>query len=99
MYNVKELREKLVDKILGLGIDTSFKESPAFSSIVAKIDTLIGQMNMFEAAEKVAVIEEANHIEFTWTSPITNTKYSMKIVCSSPTEFNMITTGLKSMDF
>ena len=62
MYNVKELREKLVEKVTGLGINPKFKENPAYAAAISEIDSLIGQMNMFEAAESVTVQEEQGRI-------------------------------------
>ncbi len=36
-YSVKELREKLEEKISGLGINQKFKENPAYASALAEI--------------------------------------------------------------
>lgn len=90
-YNVKELREKLYEKISGLGIDSKFKENPAYASALERIEELIGQMNMFEAAEVVNVKEEQGKISFDWTSPF-GIKYSMNISCSSSETFRCIYT-------
>ena len=75
-YSVKELRDKLIERVIGLGVDKSFLENPAFASAISQIDNLIGQMNMFEAAEAVTVKEENGNISFDWTSPVGD-KYSM----------------------
>ena len=69
-YSVKELRDKLIERVIGLGVDKSFLENPAFASAISQIDNLIGQMNMFEAAEAVTVKEENGNISFDWTSPV-----------------------------
>lgn len=90
-YSVKELREKLGEKIYALGIDPKFKENPAYASALAEIQSLIGQMNMFEAVEVVTVREEKGNISFDWTST-TGTKYSMSISSSSPDTFKCIST-------
>jgi len=82
-YSVKELRDKLVEHVLGLGINSKFKENPAFSSVISQIDNLIAQMNMFEASEKVTADEENNRITFEWRSQ-TGEKYSMIISCPKP---------------
>lgn len=90
-YSVKELREKLEEKVAGLGIDPKFKENPAFTSALVEINNLISQMNMFEAAETVTVKEEENKISFDWTSTV-GERYSMSIYSSSPETFRCIRT-------
>ena len=93
-YSVKELREKLDEKISGLGINPKFKENPAYASALAEIESLISQMNMFEAAEVVTVREEEGKISFDWTSTV-GEKYSMSISSSSPETFRCIRTEEK----
>lgn len=93
-YSVKELREKLGEKIFGLGIDPKFKENPAYASALAEIESLISQMNMFEAAEVVTVREEEGKISFDWTSTV-GEKYSISISSSSPETFRCIRTEEK----
>lgn len=90
-YSVKELRDKLIERVIGLGVDKSFLENPAFASAISQIDSLIGQMNMFEAAETVTVKEENGNISFNWTSPVGD-KYSMSISSSSPETFRCVRT-------
>lgn len=90
-YSVKELRDKLIERVIGLGVDKSFLENPAFASAISQIDSLIGQMNMFEAAEAVTVKEENGNISFDWTSPVGD-KYSMSISSSSPETFRCVRT-------
>lgn len=90
-YSVKELRGKLIERVIGLGVDKSFLENPAFASAISQIDSLIGQMNMFEAAETVTVKEENGNISFDWTSPVGD-KYSMSISSSSPETFRCVRT-------
>lgn len=90
-YSVKELRDKLIERVIGLGVDKSFLENPAFASAISQIDNLIGQMNMFEAAEAVTVKEENGNISFDWTSPVGD-KYSMSISSSSPETFRCVRT-------
>jgi len=91
---VKELREKLEEKVSGLGIDPKFKENPAYASALAEIENLIGEMNMFEAAEVVTVSEEEGNISFEWTSTVGD-KYSMSISSSDPETFRCIRTEEK----
>ena len=93
-YSVKELREKLEEKISGLGIDPKFKENPAYASALAEIDSLISEMNMFEVAEVVTVSEEEGKISFDWTSTV-GEKYSMSISSSGPGTFRCIRTEEK----
>ncbi len=93
-YSVKELRDKLIERVIGLGVDKSFLENPAFASAISQIDNLIGQMNMFEAAEAVTVKEENGNISFDWTSPVGD-KYSMSISSSSPETFRCVRTEEK----
>lgn len=93
-YSVKELRDKLSERVIGLGIDKSFLENPAFASAISQIDSLIGQMNMFEAAEAVTVKEENGNISFDWTSSVGD-KYSMSISSSSPETFRCVRTEEK----
>lgn len=94
-YNVKELRDKLSERVIGLGIDKSFLENPAFASAISQIDSSIGQMNMFEAAEAVTVKEENGNISFDWTSSVGD-KYSMSISSSSPETFRCVRTEEKT---
>ncbi len=93
-YSVKELRDKLIERVIGLGVDKSFLENPAFASAISQIDSLIGQMNMFEAAETVTVKEENGNISFNWTSPVGD-KYSMSISSSSHETFRCVRTEEK----
>ncbi len=88
-YSVKELKEKLGEKIFGLGIDSKFKENPAYASALAEIESLILQMNMSEADEVVTVNEDEGKIFFDWTS-INGIKYSMSISSSNPESFRCI---------
>jgi len=88
-YSVKELREKLEEKIYGLGIDSRFRENPAYASALASIENLISQMNMFEASESVTVREEEGMISFNWTS-MTGDAYSICISSFSPETFKCI---------
>lgn len=90
-YSVKELRDKLEEKVAGLGINPKFKENPAYTSALESIDSLIGQMNMFEAAEAVTAREEQGNISFEWTSSV-GEKYSMTISCPNPETFKCIRT-------
>lgn len=93
-YSVKELSDKLIERVIGLGVDKSFLENPAFASAISQIDNLIGQMSMFEAAEAVTVKEENGNISFDWTSPVGD-KYSMSISSSSPETFRCVRTEEK----
>lgn len=93
-YSVKELREKLDEKISGFGIDLKFKENPAYASALAEIESLISQMNMLEAEEIVTVREKEGEISFDWTSTV-GTRYSMSISSSSPETFRCIKTEEK----
>ena len=93
-YSVRELIEKLEEKISGLGIDPKFKENPAYASAIAELKRLISQMNMFEAAEIVSVKDEKSKISFDWTSN-SGAKYSINISSSSPETFKCIKTEEK----
>lgn len=77
-YSVKELREELDKKISTLGIDSKFKNNPAYVSALAQIESLISQMNMFQASESVMVKDDGSDISFNWVSE-TGVKYSMLI--------------------
>lgn len=90
-YSVKELRDKLIERVIGLGVDKSFLENPAFASAISQIDNLIRQMGMVEAA---TVKEENGNISFDWTSPVGD-KYSMSISSSSPETFRCVRTEEK----
>lgn len=94
-YKVNDLRNKLDEKILGLGIDTKFKETPAYESVLIEIDNLISQMNMFELSDKVTVYEEKGSISFNWDSP-DGKKYSFNISCSNPETVRCIRTEEKN---
>ena len=89
MYSIKELRDKLANKILELGIDSKFQENPAFDAAIDEIDNLISQMNMFEAEEKIIVSKTQESISFRWNSP-TGGKYSLNISSATPETFKCI---------
>lgn len=90
-YNVEELRKNLREHVLGLGIDKRFLENPAFASAISEIDSLIGRMYIFQAAETLTVKEENGNISFEWT-PSFGDKYSMSISSSSPETFRCVYT-------
>jgi len=79
-YSVKELRENLATKIIGLKIDPKFKENPGFDAAIELIDRQISQMNMFESAENILVQEAEGEISFTWISNLDGTKYTFSIL-------------------
>ena len=43
LYGIKELKEKFVEKIFGLGVDPAFKENPAFAHVLAEMARLLPQ--------------------------------------------------------
>ena len=88
-YSVRELKEKLDDKISSLGIDSRFKENPAYDSALKNIWNLISQMNMFEDAETVMVSETDRQISFNWISS-DGAKYSISIFSVRPETFRCI---------
>lgn len=86
-YSVEELRDKLAEKVSGLGINSKFKENPAYEEVISKIDNLISQMNMFEAAKDIIVTEKSHTISFAWNAS-DGRKYSMDISCPTPDTFS-----------
>lgn len=90
-YTVEELRNKLSEHIIGLGIDKSFLENPAFSSAISQIDGLISQMGMSESVKTTTVKEENRNISFDWISS-DGKKYSMSISSSNPETFRCVRT-------
>lgn len=90
-YTVEELRNKLSEHIISLGIDKSFLENPAFSSAISQIDGLISQMGMSESIRTITVKEENGEISFDFVSPY-GEKYSMSIYSSSPKTFRCVRT-------
>ena len=95
MYSVSELRNKIVEKMLSLGVSEKFKDNPAFSSVLSEIDSLIGTMNIMGDSDKVMVTQEDGKISFEYTSKGDETKYSMSIGCSKTDEFSCIKTEEK----
>lgn len=93
-YSVKELKEKLAEKVLGLGIDSKFIENPAYASAISKIDDHIAEMNMGREGEIVDVREENGNISFNWNSN-SGVKYSMSISSSSPETFRCVCTKVE----
>lgn len=89
-YNVKELRDNLVEKVIALGISEKFKDNPAFSAALTKIVVAISRMNMGVAEENVQVNQKDGKISFSWTSEI-GYKYSMTIECHNPETFTCTT--------
>lgn len=89
-YSVSELRDKIVEKVSSLGISEKFKDNPAFSSVLAEFDSLIGTMNIMSDSDKVMVTQEEGRISFEYTSKADGTKYSMDISCSNPDKFSCI---------
>lgn len=67
-YSVRELRDKMEEKVTGLGVSDEFKSHPAFRSALIEIDVLIAQMNMFDVADSVVVEENNGKISFKWMS-------------------------------
>lgn len=94
MYNVKELRERLQEKVSELGISPKFQENPAYISALREIDDLISGMNMFEDHDKVMVNTESGVISFSYSSP-SGDKYSLSISSNSPETFKCIKTTEK----
>lgn len=90
-YTVEELRDKLIEHIIGLGIDNNFLENPSFSSAISQIDDLISQMGMSESIKTVTAKEENGEISFDWVSS-DGVKYSMSIWSSSPETFRCVRT-------
>lgn len=90
-YTVEELRNKLSEHIIGLGIDKSFLENPAFASAISQIDSLISQMGMSESIRTITAKEENGEISFDWVSS-DGVKYSMSIWSSSPKTFRCVRT-------
>lgn len=93
-YNVIELRKKIDEKIMGLGVDPKFRNNPAYYSVLSEIDGLISQMNMFESAEDVEVFEQDGQIVFNWKSPEENL-YSVVISSPSANAFRCIRSTIK----
>lgn len=94
-YSVQELKEKLAEKIFGLGLDPRFQENPAYTAALEGIESLISEMNMFEAAKDVTAKQDGGTIFFTWTST-TDVKYTLSISSSSPETFSCIRTEERS---
>ena len=91
-YNVKELRNNLAGKILGLGINSRFVDNPAYASAVAAIESLINQMNMMGEEYNVMVYEQNGTISFKWNSKVSNSKYSFTISSPNPNSFVCVKT-------
>lgn len=79
MSNVSELRKNLVDKVLGLGVGGEFLGHPAIGPALARIDSLIGQMNLSDP-ESVYVSEDDGKISFGCT--VCGTKYNFELTAS-----------------
>ncbi len=90
-YNVNELRNKLSEHVLGLGIDKSFLENPVFDKVISEIDWSIIRMNIYPQEKSVMVKEGNGNISFNWTSS-SGEKYSMNILSSSPETFRWVIT-------
>ncbi len=88
-YSLKELREKLDEKLSNLGIDLKFRQNPEYASILWEIQGLIDQMNTSKENEAITVTEENGEISFSWPSP-TGENYSMSISASSPDTFKCV---------
>ena len=80
MSNVADLRENLVDKVLGLGVGGNFLEHPAFVPALSEVSSLIGQMNIFEP-ERVFVNEDKGVLSFEYSTP-EGDKYSFELRAS-----------------
>lgn len=63
MYNVYELMETFEKKVSNLGVSESYRENPAYSSVLASIKSLITQMNLIKPENKT-VVEENGKISF-----------------------------------
>ena len=89
-YSVKELRDKLPEKILGLGIDPKFKDNPAYASAVAGIDSFISQMNIMSDSDKVMVTEMDGKISFSYE--INGNKNTLEISSKDKDSFECVKT-------
>lgn len=77
MSNVNELRENLVDRVLELGVGEKFLAHPAFIPTLARVSSLIGQMNISEP-EKVLVSEKDGVVSFEYAAK-DGDKYSFEL--------------------
>ena len=75
---VNEFRDNIVEKMKEMGIDEEFMEHPAFSSVLAEISVLIGQMNMFEAGNNVSMSKQEQGLSFSWENS-SNKRYDVQI--------------------
>lgn len=79
MCSVVELRENIVDKIVGLGISLDFLENPAFVGALSEINGLIRQINIEDPS--VVLVEESDGVlAFKYTS-VAGDNYKMEISC------------------
>ncbi len=90
-YSVKELRDSLGDKILGLGVTSTFKENPSFGVALIEVDMLLAQMNMFQVADKITVREDERGISFSWDSNY-DVRYDFSLVARGERAFTCIVT-------
>jgi len=75
---VNEFRNNIVERIKAMGISEEFMTHPAFSSALAEISALIGQMNMFEEGDNVLIQEQDKTLSFSWKSP-SDQRYDVQI--------------------
>lgn len=94
-YSVKELKDKLSERIIGLGIDKSFLENPAFASAISEIDVLLEEAMVVGFDYKDVIVKEENgNISFDYILG-DGRKYSMSISSSSPKTFSCVGTKVE----
>ena len=83
MSSVHQFIDKLDENIMELGLDSRFKENPAYKKVLFEVESLIMEMNMMENIDNVFVRKEDNAFNFEWKNPITKENHSFKLWISN----------------
>ena len=86
-YTLEELEKNLVDKILKLGVDSSFLENPAFSTALNNIINIINNIAPLNK-DKIIVVENNSLITFEYF--LGNEKVKFSLYCENPKEFKCL---------
>ena len=77
-YSLKELRDEMSKRVISLGINEKFANSPTFEVGISKLSSLIDRMNVFENLPYIIVKQDTNRI-FTYIDEVSDKTYEYAI--------------------
>ena len=83
MSNVREFIDNLDENIMKLGLNSKFKEHPAYQKVLDEIRYYISGMNMANDVDKAWVLKDENGYTIDYKSPYVEKKYNLQICVSN----------------